>query len=105
MKVRFVFTESDERVFDKTVDLPTVPLPGETVGIDWPENSKFKPPDASRLVEVDYRRWFVGGDEPIVVCWLTDDEGSRRRNLYVHSGCRYGFEQSMREVLLERGRR
>lgn len=84
--------EGEDPLFDKTVSLPAVPSVGDTVGIDtgWPKGG-----DLAHLVEVNSLRWFVNGEEPLVEVWLTDDDGARRKNLYVYSGCRYGFEQMM----------
>lgn len=96
MKVRFVLPDhknDGDHLFDRTVSLSDVPLPGEDVGV---ADKTF--PGMARLVEVSRRRWYVDEEEPVVEVWLSDDSRSRRHNLYVNQGCRFGMEREMEEI-------
>lgn len=101
MRVRFVLpdeNDGDTPVFDKTVSLADVPLPGEDVGIEFPPDHPLAGSGSSWIVEVTRRRWWVGGEEPLVECWLGNDSGTRRHNQYVHYGCRFGYERLMESI-------
>lgn len=97
MKVRFIMNDKDgeKPEYDKTVSLPAIPEPGETVGIEY----DLFGDGTAQIVEVASRRWWIHEEEPFVEVWLSNDQKVLSRNTWVHSGCRYGYEGRMRSVL------